>query len=737
MHLSNHQNVNGFFRADGVVGQLLSESPETQSEHLRRLSKLNRDQLDWAGFWRLLQEDNRTPAMLQASSEELIALHSMDCRELPYRAFAGFVLTYGLDTKLFTSSNRSCRTSLGPMAIAIAQKQGLGIEGAKLSEAQRLELLEFLQAELSAEPGAEWRTQIDGATLADLEALATPLIASHFPQVLDLSIALERITGALPNVAGLSEYVICHPQSLASLYRQLGRPVVVRVLGRMLSGQRHVQCVSGQEGGLKGLLAAVLSDSFSWTDGNWPRAWSHLADLIRLLRTTGAQMELADALHLQESLDIEFEQWMEKAPPSDSARFFGDLDRNVLTAREQLSALQFGIDFLDAAERSAWFSDLVSQTWHPVDEVIFIRAKLKVTTEQRARRELRESICRLYQANQLPEVTLSTAQLRERLVAGAPAGCLRVADENGPIEVPSDKDVRASRYSVIRTGGRDLKILAPTVSLGIVDLSSDFAHPSFEPQLNAPEMHAVVLPVVFGLELKQERGRAWRGTHFLLVHLEYRNAQDGFADPRNAELGVRGGNLLISSDAGSVDFISAGSAGQVAPPAIMGGLGDVSKLNSDLIYEWVEQIDLDPYHQKRIHPFTFEGSPAPTDIKNIYEGATRSPEGSLLAVMDQRYFSLLPKAQMKKLIQVCTDLKHDASTKVGQFNCLKQDLVPRALEQVKEFVSHLPDANATSLGTVPGMFNPQLEYAMPQGKTGPMNSPGQEGQGGELKWSER
>lgn len=450
--------------------------------------------------------------------------------------------------------------------------------------------------------------------------------------------------------------------------------------------------------------------------------WSRSFEQLRLLRLLDAKLEkkvgAADSLLFIEALHDRLEQSLKAKP--ESAQYFlrelrdGSLDAAwlKLSVLGRKRALETGVQ---VASVSA-----IKRT----DRILKARLTAAFASPD-AQEELRQtinSLCDTLEGAGIKPVTLSSAELKERLVQGLTPGCYEVSG-NGSVHLRA-KRLTMSPDSVVRAKAMKLDIEAESFVGSFIDLSAPSETIALAAEANNdPEANAIAFPMIVGFKTTTQFLASPAGVHYFVVHHLHREAKPGKPATKQAKAGLDGGNLSIEVQKHELSrspvFVSIGQPGQTGAPPRAGGAGDRSEISVTKALRWVRDMDLSGQLSSKGEKPKLHLNPSIGFVKDLFEQASRSASGEIeIYVLKPEYLGILEPEQRQKIERAC----HGMSLE----NCFSK-LGKAIFKHIEKLVSD--QALLENQTTVPAELI-SSSYAAPAGSSGPVNADGAHGSWG-------
>ncbi len=438
------------------------ENAESRQQRLERLVELRGSQstdLDWKGFWQLLNDSKVKTIILDELSDELLSLHGLDCRPTFYKSFVEFTLSNRLGAEYIVGPKNRCKVLLGPelsnKIIKTFLHSGLPIQDSR-------EILWWLASEIDALPIREsWRFALDAEAIGLLrESSDRMLMNGEDDSVVTLHSSFNCALGWSPIQAVLQIHLMQGP-----LFGRIADRSSLEFLIESLAEAIRVAEYRQVRSRLEAMLEIKVSNS--------PGSPSEFLDKLTLLSSFVARMESTKTALL---VFNQIQRALLKSVSLQSDRFRKELLELIASAlalpsaaTHQLTMAWLGIHLSESLSgwHRAWIANILSQDFSgiaPAFKILHKRTLLDLADDELKRRKLIREYCDLLAASGFPELALTPNSLTENQ-SEVGLGCLSLEVPDSK-RVTFDSGLKLFPDSLIILPDRDLELVAREMYAG-------------------------------------------------------------------------------------------------------------------------------------------------------------------------------------------------------------------------------------------------------------------------------
>lgn len=673
----------------------------------------------WNVFWDRLKGANYTPT----NKADLLNLHGIECSPNGFSSFADFALDVDAGLPYLIGEKRACADPLSQSQIIRVRKllaiqplqvdSQAGIQSISLTRVREAgELLQskyfiqLIKREFANQPSDFWRTTFQDLSVYDWQEQGfRRLLEADRDGFFAIVDSYNQLYPEVNFLQNLLPSLFNDQEALKLLDSMIGTLALIRLLdtapARIFKPEE--MAVESIRKSLTFLAGRALNEEL-----DFDATWGILIGMRRIERKI-SRSDLDNTYRL--NLIWSLHQAVEK-------RFKGKKDD--LLAQENT---------VDRAYILSRMGEKVNTEdvflWGAFDRLILNRIEIRQAEKESDRKELMDAHCEMtsrlgFGARELEAGAIGEADLQI-------AGCLTLKNIQGPLRF--DRIVMHPDL-IVRTEGSSLKIEADFIDASNFDLSTIELHEDLPVEDPPKKDHAVILPLLLNLELTEDIDAFYqRAAYFFVFHYVVRLAKDGRPADVQAAKGFAGGDLEISiQDKESVvpSFVSLGGLGQKAAPARLGGDGDESRINWNLVRGSVAITELN-YLGETI-PVRTIPNPTLGDLRELLQNARREPSTNRILIhhdfdyLKNVYLPHLRAEDLAKIKMICDERSQTLAI------CL-----PRLMEEAGKQLTKLIHDNEIDMGPTGRL--PQTNsvvYRTKSGELGPRNTDGEFGESGTL-----
>jgi|GEM_PF-4579985 len=683
VHISNYQEDGALKPATAVV-ELLEKSQDAElPSHLQNLNTKLGDGLNWAQFWNLLSQSQVRSRLVPQYEENLLSVQYRTCRTEAFEAYAGFILAVKSGYDYVLGAKRVCETPLKPTTFMALLRSQLKKQGNPVAGESGEMALRRLTQQIEQDPGALWQDLLNAEDHLWLRnALNVNLNSADPTLALNFAHAYLRTSGELIASDLFAQKLFQNTEFVDSLMVSQGASVTARLLSEVAA--QHMNGAGALSAEALAKLQTQLLDKGLARTVSLDDSWNYYLSTRKLLSRLYRGKDIREILRTHETLQLRYELLLSTYPIAEV--------RNLLEGKLDAAASSTGILELSwfafrlaengsglrglAAEKT---STLASGLADPAEEILDKRLAVHFASNEKSKREKSTVFCQALEDLEIAPLTLTLAATEEQLKAAVPvAGCFDV-ESDGTTELSISSTTKlfgsVNSYYSIRTPL--LKIQAPELALGMIDLSMERKHEVAEAVPTPESSDALTLPLLIGISLPATKQYLARGTHFFVIHLPIKQAQKGPKDTRSSLKGFSGGSIELVAGTKSDGFslISVGGPGQEPAAASAGGREDSSTADATVLTQFVSDYEANGASSFLESPYSFHNQLSAGMADDLIKYGSRNSQNQLEIFIAPDFSSNLPDTQDAKFQTYCANGSGTLLTPMQITACAKQKLI--------------------------------------------------------------
>jgi hypothetical protein len=742
VHISNYQEDGALKPATAVV-ELLEKSQDAElPPHLQNLNTKLGDGLNWAQFWTLLSQSQVRSRLVPQFEENLLSVQYRTCRAGAFEAYAGFILTVKSGYDYVLGAKRVCETPLKPTTFLALLRSQLKKQGNPISGEQGEMALRRLTSQIEQDPGALWQDLLGAEDHLWLRnALNANLNSSDPTLALNFAHAYLRTSGELIASDLFAQKLFQNTEFVDSLMVSQGASVTARLLSEIAA--QHMNGAGALSDQALAKLHSQLLDKGLSRTVSLDDSWNYYLSTRKLFSRLYRSKDIREILRAHESLQLRYELLLSTYPIAEVRNLLeGKLDAAASsTGILELSWLAFriaekgsGLRTLAIEKTGALASGLID----PAEEVLAKRLAVHFAPDEKAKREKAAVFCQALEELEIAPLTLTLAATEEQLKAASPvAGCFEVeSDGTTELSLISTAKLLGSINSYYRIRTPLLKIQAPELALGMVDLSMELQHEVAEPLPTPESLDALTLPLIVGISLPATKQYLARGTHFFVIHLPVKEAKKGPKDTRVSLKGFSGGSIELATGTKSNAFslIAVGGPGQEPAAAAAGGRGDSSSADATILTQFVSDYEANGASTFLESPYSFHSQLSAGMADDLIKYGKRNDQNQLEIFIAPDFSSNLPDTQEAKFQAYCANGSGTLLTPMQITACAKQKLIGPAFTHLNGELTAMKSQSSFRYHDMVLATSLLAPFTLPPGAPGDRASVGPMGDSGSIRF---
>ena len=742
VHISNYQEDGALKPAPAVVALLEKSQDAELPSHLQNLNAKLGDGLNWPQFWNLLSQSQVRTRLVPQYEENLLSVQYRSCRADAFEAYAGFILAVKSGYDYVIGAKRVCETPLKPTTFMALLRSKLKKQGNPISGEQGEMALRRLTSQIEPDPAALWQDLLDAEDHLWLRnALNANLNSSDPTLALNFAHAYLRTSGELIASDLFAQKLFQNTEFVDSLMVSQGASVTARLLSEVAAQHMNGAGALSDEA-LAKLQAQLLDKGLSRTV-SLDDSWNYYLSTRKLFSRLYRGKDIREVLRMHESLQLRYELVLSTYPIAEVRGLIeGKLDAAASsTGILELSWFAFRVAEKNsglrgmAAEKTA---ALASGLADPAEELLAKRLAVHFASNEKSKREKAGVFCSALEDLEIAPLTLTLAVVEEQLKAASPvAGCFDVeSDGTTELSIVSTTKLLGSVNSYYRIRTPLLKIQAPELALGMIDLSMELKHDVAEALPTPESSEALTLPLLVGISLPATKQYLARGTHFFVIHLPIKEAKKGPKDTRVSLKGFSGGSIELAAGTQSDAFslIAVGGPGQEPAAAAAGGRGDSSSADATVLTQFASDYEANGASTFLESPYSFHSQLSAGMADDLIKYGKRNDQNQLEIFIAPDFSSNLPDTQEAKFQTYCSNGSGTLLTPMQITACAKQKLIGPAFTHLNNELTAMKAQSGFRYHDMVLATSLLATFTLPAGAAGDRASVGPLGDSGSIRF---